>query len=141
MRSGLRTDRSLLVIPDGSKALREAVRTIFGEAARQVHKTRNILEYLSDRDRPWAHALLRRAYQTADPKPAQRLLLDLVRRLEAGYPSAAESVPEGLHEPRPAARAPAGPRHSVDQSVSPRPRQRPVRRSPPPARLQRTLDH
>jgi transposase-like protein len=30
---GVRTDRSLLVIPDGSKALRKAVRAIFGDAA------------------------------------------------------------------------------------------------------------
>ena len=30
---GLRTDRSLLVILDGSKARRKAVRAIFGEAA------------------------------------------------------------------------------------------------------------
>ena len=47
---GLRTDRSLLVILDGSKALRTAVRATFGEAALvqrcQVHKTRNVLEYL-----------------------------------------------------------------------------------------------
>ena len=67
---GLRTDRSLLVILDGSKALRKAVRATFGEAALvqrcQVHKTRNILEYLSDRDRPWAQAILRRAYQATD---------------------------------------------------------------------------
>jgi hypothetical protein len=78
------------------------VRATFGEAALvqrcQVHKTRNVLEYLSDRDRPWAQAILRRAYQTADPKLAQRLLLDLARRLEHEYPSAAESVREGLDE-------------------------------------------
>lgn len=41
---GLRTDRSLLVILDGSKALRKAARTVFGEAALvqrcQVHKMR-----------------------------------------------------------------------------------------------------
>lgn len=99
---GLRTDRSLLVILDGSKALHKAVRATFGDAALvqrcQVHKMRNILEYLSDRDRPWAQAILRRAYQAADPKLAQRLLLDLARRLEAEYPSAAESVREGLDE-------------------------------------------
>jgi putative transposase len=51
-----------LVILDGSKALREAVRATFGEAALvqrcQVHN-RNILEYLSDRDRQWAQAILR----------------------------------------------------------------------------------
>ncbi|HEY7791466.1 MAG TPA: transposase [Vicinamibacterales bacterium] len=80
---GLRTDRSLLVILDGSKALRKAVRATFGEAALvqrcQVHKARNILEYLSDRDRPWAQAILCRAYQAAELKTAQRLLLDLAR--------------------------------------------------------------
>jgi transposase-like protein len=99
---GLRTDRSLLVILDGSKALRKAVRATFGEAALvqrcQVHKTRNILEYLGDRDRAWAQAILRRAYQATEMKTAQRLLLDLARRLEAEYPSAAESVREGLEE-------------------------------------------
>ena len=99
---GLRTDRSVLVILDGSKALRKAVRETFGDAALvqrcQVHKMRNILEYLSDRDCPWAQAILRRAYQAADPKLGQRLLLDLARRLEAEYPSAAESAREGLDE-------------------------------------------
>jgi putative transposase len=99
---GLRTDRSLLVIVDGSKALRKAVRATFGDAALvqrcQVHKTRNILEYLNDRQRPWAQAILRRAYQSADVKTAQRLLLDLARRLETEHPSAAESVREGLDE-------------------------------------------
>ena len=87
---------------DGSKALRKAVRATFGDAALvqrcQVHKMRNILEYLSDRDRPWAQAILRRAYQATDVKKAQRLLLDLARRLEDEYPSAAESVREGLEE-------------------------------------------
>src|SRR5215510_6400332 len=99
---GLRTDRSLLVILDGSKALRKAVRATFGDAALvqrcQVHKMRNILEYLSDRDRPWAQAILRRAYQAADMTTAQRLLHDLARRLETEYPSASESVREGLDE-------------------------------------------
>ena len=101
-RRGLRTDRSLLVILDGSTALRKAVRATFGDAALvqrcQVHKTRNILEYLNDRQRPWAQAILRRAYQSADVKTATRLLTDLARRLEDEYPSAAESVREGLDE-------------------------------------------
>jgi len=99
---GLRTDRSLLVILDGSKALRKAVRATFGDTALvqrcQVHKMRNVLDYLNDRQRPWAQAILRRAYQSADMKIAQRLLLDLARRLETEHPSAAESVREGLDE-------------------------------------------
>jgi transposase-like protein len=45
-----------------------------------------------------SRANLRRAYQATDAKTAQRLLLDLARRLEHEYPSAAESVREGLDE-------------------------------------------
>jgi transposase-like protein len=99
---GLRTDRSLLVILDGSKALRKAVRAIFGDAALvqrcQVHKLRNILDHLAERQRPWARAIIRRAYQSPDLKTALRLLQDLAKRLETEAPSAAESVREGLEE-------------------------------------------
>src|SRR3989454_6320470 len=99
---GLRTDRSVLVILDGSKALRRAVNHTFGQAACvqrcQVHKTRNILDYLPDRQRPWVHAILRRAYLNEDPAKARRLLDDLARRLEDEFPSAAASVREGLEE-------------------------------------------
>jgi putative transposase len=99
---GLHTDRSLLVILDGSKALRSAVDHTFGRAACvqrcQVHKTRNILDYLPDGQRPWAHAILRRAYAHSDPAKARRLLEDLARRLDDEFPSAAESVREGLDE-------------------------------------------
>ena len=46
----LRTDRSLLVILDGAQALHTAVTQTFGPAALvqrcQVHKRRNVLEYL-----------------------------------------------------------------------------------------------
>jgi len=58
----------------------------------------NILEYINDRQRPWAQAILRRAYQSADVKTAQRLLLDLARRLETEHPGAAARVREGLAE-------------------------------------------
>jgi len=99
---GLRTDRSLLVILDGSPALRKAVRAVFDKAALiqrcQVHKMRNVLDHLPERQRPWAQAILRRAYQSTDGKTATRLLHDLARRLEKEYPSAAESVREGLDE-------------------------------------------
>jgi len=99
---GLRTDRSLLVILDGSKALRKAVRATFGDAALvqrcQIHKARNILDHLPERQRPWVQAILRRAYQSADVRTGTRLLQDLARRLEVEYPSAAESAREGLEE-------------------------------------------
>lgn len=99
---GLRTDRSLLVLLDGSKALHKAVRQIFGEAALiqrcQVHKARNVLDHLPDAQRASAQAILTRAYGSIDLTKARRLLHDLARRLEEDYPSAAESVREGLDE-------------------------------------------
>jgi len=98
---GLRTDRSLLVILDGSKALRNAVQATFGQAALvqrcQLHKLRNVMDHLPERQRPWVQAIMRRAYRS-DVPTARRLLQDLARRLEDEYPSAAESVREGLEE-------------------------------------------
>jgi len=99
---GLRTDRSLLVILDGALALHKATRAVFGEAALiqrcQVHKLRNILDHLPERQRPWVQAVVRRASQATDLKVATRLLTDLAKRLDDAYPSAAGSVREGLEE-------------------------------------------
>ena len=99
---GLRTDRSLLVILDGAQALHKATRAVFGEAALiqrcQVHKLRNILDHLPERQRPWVQAIVRRAYQASDVQTATRLLTELAKRLEDEYPSAAGSVREGLDE-------------------------------------------
>jgi transposase-like protein len=99
---GLRTDRSLLALLDGSKALRKAVRDTFGAVALvqrcQLHKLRNILDHLPERQRPWVKAIVQRAYRSTDVASATRLLQDLARRLDAGHPSAAESVREGLDE-------------------------------------------
>jgi putative transposase len=99
---GLRTDRSLLVILDGSKALHKAVAQTFGSAALihrcQVHKLRNILEHLPEGQRPWVRAIVARAYKQVEVATARRLLQDLARRLEDRYPSAAASVREGLDE-------------------------------------------
>ena len=99
---GLRTDRSLLVILDGAPALHKATRAVFGEAALiqrcQVHKLRNILDHLPERQRPWVQAIVRRAYLATDVKTATRLLTNLAQRLDDEYPSAAGSVREGLDE-------------------------------------------
>lgn len=98
---GLRTDRSLLVILDGSKALHKAVTQTWGPAALihrcHVHKLRNILEHLPEEQRPWVRAIVARAYK-AEVATARRLLQDLARRLDDRYPSAAGSVREGLEE-------------------------------------------
>ena len=98
---GLRTDRSLRVILEGALlALHKAVRAVFGKAALiqrgQVHKLRNSLDHLPERQRPWGQAVVRRAYQATDVTRATRLLTDLAKRLEDEYPSAAGRVREGL---------------------------------------------
>ena len=96
---GLRTDRSLLVIVDGAKALDTAVTQTFGRGAVvqrcQVHKGRNILEHLPEAQRPWVTAILRRAYTHTNVKTAKRLLQDLAWCLDTAYPSAAASVRDG----------------------------------------------
>lgn len=92
----------MLVILDGSKALHRAVRDTFGDLALiqrcQVHKLRNVLDHLPERQRPWVKAILHRAYGSDDVTKATRLLQDLARRLESDYPSAVASVREGLDE-------------------------------------------
>jgi len=99
---GLRTERSLLVLLDGSKALRKAVREVFGAAAWvqrcQAHKARNVLAHLPKVQHPRVRGMLRRAYGSVDGAQARRLLHQLVRQLETSYPSAAASVEEGLDE-------------------------------------------
>ena len=69
---GLRTDRSLLVILDGAQALHKATRAVFGAAALiqrcQVHKLRNILDHLPERQRPWVQAIVRRCFSALRKK-------------------------------------------------------------------------
>ncbi len=99
---GLSTDRSLLVILDGSKALKKAVQEVFGASAWiqrcQVHKMRNVLAHLPKVQQARVRAVMQRAYQSGDLAAARRILSQLVRQLHTSYPSAAASVEEGLEE-------------------------------------------
>ena len=99
---GLRAERSLLVVVDGSKALPKAVREVFGGRAMvqrcQVHKKRNVLDHLPKGMRGQVSASLSQAYHSRDPERARRLLMGLARKLEAAYPGAAASLREGLDE-------------------------------------------
>jgi len=99
---GLHTDRPILVVVDGSKALPKAVRNVFGERAIvqrcQAHKTRNVVDQLPDDMKPSVRQALRDAYAAGDADRAQTMLTNLVRRLRADHPSAASSLEEGLDE-------------------------------------------
>jgi transposase-like protein len=99
---GLRTERTTLVVLDGSKALLKAVREIFGSRALvqrcQVHKIRNVLDQLPEEMRMSVRAAMREAYGCTDATRARKLLQNLARRLRDAYPAAAASLEEGLDE-------------------------------------------
>ena len=99
---GLRTDRAMLFVIDGSKALAKAVRAKFGARAIiqrcQVHKRRNVLDHLPETMKRNAGRTISAAYQSANPTRAKRMLEALARQLERKHPSAAASLREGLDE-------------------------------------------
>lgn len=99
---GLDPERPRLWVIDGAKALRRAIRDLFGDCALvqrcQVHKLRNVLDHLPKT----LHASVRRAIQDAwasrDPALGLRQLERLARSLEREHPGAAGSLREGLPE-------------------------------------------
>src|SRR6267378_1211227 len=99
---GLDTNRSLLVVIDGAKALHKAVVEVFGSHALiqrcREHKKRNVTEALPERLRATVRSAMTQAYATRDPRRARRLLDNLARRLEHQHPGAAASLREGLEE-------------------------------------------
>lgn len=99
---GMRTDRTVLAVLDGSKALAKSVREVFGRHALiqrcQAHKARNVLDQLPEDLRPSVREALRQAYGCGDAARAKRLLGNLARRLRDDHPSAASSLDEGLDE-------------------------------------------
>jgi putative transposase len=99
---GMRTDRTILVVIDGSKALAKAVRDVFGDRALvqrcQVHKRRNVEDQLPERMKKTIGPAISAAYRSANAERAKRILLGLARQLERSHPGAAASLREGLDE-------------------------------------------
>ncbi len=79
---GLDPEQGILFVIDGAKALRKAIRNVFGDAPVQRclrHKERNVLDHLPERDRPAVKPRLRRAWALGDHARA----LDQLRHLRA----------------------------------------------------------
>lgn len=99
---GLDVERPMLVVIDGAKALRKAIRDVLGEQTPvqrcTVHKKRNVLEHLSQSDRLWVSRRMTQAYSQNDEHKARKDLLALVDQLQKINPSAAKSLLEGLDE-------------------------------------------
>jgi len=99
---GLDREHARLFVIDGAKALRSAIRKIFGDQGVvqrcQLHKERNILGHLPERMQASVKAILREAWSLHDAKLAKARLERLASSLEADHPGAAASVREGLEE-------------------------------------------
>src|SRR5947207_10210369 len=91
----------MLFVIDGAKALRKAIRNVFGEAPVQRcvrHKERNVTDHLPERERPAILQRLRRAWALDDHARALEQLRLLAGELDRAYPGAAGSLREGMEE-------------------------------------------
>jgi transposase-like protein len=99
---GVPTDRAMLFVIDGSKALAKSIRAVFGKRALiqrcQVHKRRNVEDHLPDDMKRNVGRTISTAYRCSDPARAKRMLEALAKQLERKHPSAAASLREGLDE-------------------------------------------
>jgi putative transposase len=99
---GLDFSEPRLYILDGGKALSAAVKKHAGESAAiqrcQVHKRRNVLDHLTDEQKPGIAKKLNAAYALEDYGAARQALNVLHRELMDLNPSAARSLGEGMEE-------------------------------------------
>lgn len=98
---GFPLDRPLLVVIDGAKGLRAAVRDVFGDVPVQRcqwHKRENVVSYLTLADQPIWRRKLQAAYAHPAHADAKRALQRLGRELRLLNESAAASLEEGLDE-------------------------------------------
>lgn len=90
-----------LFVLDGSKALRKAVREVFGDYAVvqrcRTHKLRNVLSYLPQHLQDQAAAVIRAAYKLPYKEGLARLKTQAAW-LQKEHPQAAGSLLEGLEE-------------------------------------------
>jgi putative transposase len=100
---GLRVEHSMLFVIDGGKAIRKALRDVFGDRAIvqrcQVHKARNVRDHLPEARRAYIAKQMRDAYDSATAATAKKKLLQLASWLDSnGHDDAAASLREGLDE-------------------------------------------
>ncbi len=99
---GLAPERRYLFVIDGAKALRAAIERVFGERAEvqrcQLHKRRNVAEYLPKGVQADYDRRIRNAYAMTGYAEAKAELQKIFRQLERVNPSAAHSLEEGLEE-------------------------------------------
>jgi transposase-like protein len=98
---GLDVTRPVLVVIDGSKALRRAVLDVFDRPVIgrcQLHKIRNVQDRLPDKLRSVVASRMRRAYHADSALAAEAQLDALAAELDRTHPGAAASLREGMAE-------------------------------------------
>ena len=98
---GVRRERTRLYVIDGSKALRVAIDAVFGSGHPvqrcRIHKARNVKDHLPEALAHQTTALLKAAYRM-DASTGIAKVRRHAESLREEYPSAAESLLEGLEE-------------------------------------------
>lgn len=99
---GFPSEESLLVVLDGAKGLRAAVRDVFGAQAHvqrcQWHKRENVVSYLAKKEQVTWRRKLQAAWAKPEYADAKRALERLITELRVVNDSAARSLAEGLEE-------------------------------------------
>ena len=99
---GLDPEQAILFVIDDGKALRRAIKDVFGEHALvhrcHRHKERNVCDLLPERERPAIQARIRGAWTLDNPELAKQRLELLASELDRSWPDAAGSLREGLDD-------------------------------------------
>ena len=99
---GLDCEQAILFVIDGGKALRRAIKDVFGEHALvhrcHRHKERNVCDLLPERDRDQVRARMRAAWSLTDADLAEQRLQLLAAELDRSWPDAARSLREGIDD-------------------------------------------
>ena len=99
---GLNCEAGLLVVLDGSKALRKAINSVFGTHAVVqrcvLHKRRNVTDHLPKEQRKIIDRRLAKIFAEPDAATGLRKAKLLAKEIELAYPDAAGSLREGLEE-------------------------------------------
>lgn len=94
--------RRRLFIIDGSKALRAAIDAVYGADQPvqrcRIHKMRNVQDHLPEDKARYATMLLRAAFKMEDWRRGMEKIRQLADELEDQWPSASQSLREGLEE-------------------------------------------
>lgn len=98
---GVKPDRRRLFVVDGSKALRKAIDQVYGSENPvqrcRNHKLRNVVGHLPKEHQNQARSTLRAAWKL-DPDKGKQKIEQYASWLERDWPSAAESLREGMEE-------------------------------------------